>query len=192
MKIVNLKRNNGFTLIELMIVIVIIGILVAIALPNFVAAQDRAKRASTKANMHALQITAETFNVDNTQYPPGIKELKDNAISHSYWKDFKNVWDNQLDNCLYTNVGMIADDQDTFSGISLYDQTSPDVSPLNAVSLGPGEVVYAARGSTDLTKYAIYGTDKSPNITSSMSAATKKANLVILKDRNTVFYLTNN
>src|SRR5204862_6342838 len=60
-----LRQNSGFTLIELMIVVVIIGILAAIAIPNFIAMQNRAKEGSTKANMHTLQLAAEDYGVRN-------------------------------------------------------------------------------------------------------------------------------
>ena len=60
-----LKRQTekGFTLIELMVVIVIIGILIGVALPNFMGAQDKAKISSVKANMHTFQLAAEDLAV---------------------------------------------------------------------------------------------------------------------------------
>ena len=60
-----LRNTKGFTLIELMIVVVIIGILAAIAIPNFISMQDRAKESSVKANMHTLQLAIEDFAVTN-------------------------------------------------------------------------------------------------------------------------------
>lgn len=58
-------KNKGFTLIELMIVVVIIGVLVSMAVPNFVRMKVNAQEAGVKSNSHAVQVAAEDFAVQN-------------------------------------------------------------------------------------------------------------------------------
>lgn len=62
-------RERGFTLIELLVVITIIGILAAIALPNYIKAKNKAKEAEIKANCHTIQIALERYITDNNEYP---------------------------------------------------------------------------------------------------------------------------
>jgi len=62
-------KKSGFTLIELLIVVAIIGILAAIAIPNFLQAQTRAKVAEAKQEMRTLGTGLEAYRVDNPGYP---------------------------------------------------------------------------------------------------------------------------
>ena len=71
-----MSNRKGFTLIELLIVVAIIGILAAIAIPNFLQAQVRAKVARNKSEMAAVSTALEAYHVDNGKYPP-MSDLND-------------------------------------------------------------------------------------------------------------------
>ncbi len=60
-----MRNSEGFTLIELMIVVVILALLATIAIPNFIKLQGRAKEAKVKGGAHTLQLAAEDFAVRN-------------------------------------------------------------------------------------------------------------------------------
>jgi type II secretion system protein G len=64
-----MRKLTGFTLIELLIVVAIIAILAAIAVPNFIEAQTRSKVSRAKADMRTMVTAIEAYAVDNNDYP---------------------------------------------------------------------------------------------------------------------------
>lgn len=66
-------QGRGFTLIELLIVVAIISILAAIAVPNFLEAQTRAKVSRVKADARSISVAVESYYVDWNRYPPRQK-----------------------------------------------------------------------------------------------------------------------
>ncbi len=67
-----LKPYKGFTLIELLIVVAIIAILAAIAVPNFLEAQTRSKVSRVKGDMRSLATAIESYAIDHNHYPVKI------------------------------------------------------------------------------------------------------------------------
>jgi prepilin-type N-terminal cleavage/methylation domain-containing protein len=63
------RTRSGFTLIELLIVVAIIAILAAIAVPNFLEAQVRSKVARVKSDMRSVTTAVESYFIDYNRYP---------------------------------------------------------------------------------------------------------------------------
>ncbi|HMM44590.1 MAG TPA: type II secretion system major pseudopilin GspG [Candidatus Macondimonas sp.] len=63
------KRAAGFTLIEIMVVVVILGILAALIVPNIMDRPDMARVTRTKQDIRALQTALNLYRLDNYRYP---------------------------------------------------------------------------------------------------------------------------
>ncbi len=77
-------KKRGFTLIEVLVVITIIGVLIAFLAPRLLNFQDRGKEVAVKAVMHSAQLAVESYNMENQIYPVArnipLKSLCENYL----------------------------------------------------------------------------------------------------------------
>jgi type II secretion system protein G len=69
------KTEQGFTLVEMLVVLFIIGIIIAIALPNFIQASQKANVQADKANRRMISMQVENYYLDFGVYPVTIQQL---------------------------------------------------------------------------------------------------------------------
>ncbi len=115
-------KMRGFTLIEVMVVVVILGILAAIIVPNVVGKDERARVETTKASLQSIASALEMYKLDNHKYPStqeGLAALVSKPESAQHWaaggylKDVpKDSWGNDFQ---YVNPGPDGKPYDLFS-----------------------------------------------------------------------------
>ncbi len=67
--------ESGFTLVELMIVMTIIGLLAAIAIPSYIRSVQKAKEAVLKEDLHTMRMAIDSYTVDKEKAPQGLDDL---------------------------------------------------------------------------------------------------------------------
>lgn len=70
------RRPAGFTLVELMVVVVIIGLLATVVMINVMPSQDRAMAEKARADISVLEQAIETYRLENLSYPPAQDGLQ--------------------------------------------------------------------------------------------------------------------
>lgn len=87
------KRERGFTLVEMMVVIVIIGLLATVVIINVMPATDRAAQARVRADLSTLEQAIDMYRLENLRYPTSQEGLS--ALVPNYVRRLPNdPWNN--------------------------------------------------------------------------------------------------
>lgn len=134
------RLQRGFSLIELIVVVTIIGILASIALVNVRTAQRKAREAALRDNLHEMRKAIDNFYADKQHYPSSLDELVPNYIRRipSDPITMQNDWEPVMDDPL-----------------SLEGEMSGDTDPQAVAQPGVIDVKSRAQGTTlDNVPYA--------------------------------------
>ena len=114
------RTEQGFTLVELMVVMLIIGILVTVAIPTFTAAIKSAREAALKEDLHVMRDAIDSYTMDKNKAPQSLDDL----VQSGYLKVIPE------DPFTHTREWTTASD-DTYSDL---DQTEPGINDVHSGS----------------------------------------------------------
>lgn len=143
-----MKEERGFTIVELLIVIVIIAILAAITIVAYNGIQNRANLSAAQASANALQKKAESFNAISSKYPvstANFNSLADSALTGSNItlaatppSGTAGKTTLRYDYCILGATAPTTASSPTGGRIWYYDFTTSSVPTLQQISMGDG------------------------------------------------------
>ena len=117
----NQKQDAGFTLIELMIVMAIIGVLSMVAVPSYISAIKHAREAVLKEDLHTLRAAIDSYTMDKQKAPQSLDDL----IQDGYLKTVPE------DPMTKSSTTWVTDTSDSMHSL---DQTDPGIDDIHSGS----------------------------------------------------------
>ena len=115
------RQNAGFTLVELMIVMAIIGVLAMVAVPSYISAIKHAREAVLKEDLHTLRAAIDSYTMDKQKAPQSLDDL----IQDGYLKAVPD------DPMTKSSTTWVTDSTDSMHSL---DQTDPGIDDIHSGS----------------------------------------------------------
>lgn len=113
--------QRGFTLVELMVVMAIIAVLMAVAVPSFISAIRSAREAALREDLHTMRDAIEQYTEDKEAAPQSLDDL----VQAGYLKSLP------IDPMTHSNTTWVPDQADTYSSV---DQTQTGINDVHSGS----------------------------------------------------------